>query len=242
MDITLLIIAFIVFLILAVVIILWIQNRRAMQDLQPPAPLPFQAPDHVSEQYEPLEVETETGEEDLAKAGAEGIPVEDLERMVLIMIRLGQQAEAIQFYRAAAQVSLAEAKNAILILQSGGPLPIPGSMDDSTDYSQSQNAIEAQIQPLLERGLKINAIKLYREVTGAGLKEAKDAVEAMERGEALPVYSHGEAISGPADLEAQIIILLRLGQKIQAIKLYRQATGAGLKEAKEAVEALERGR
>jgi hypothetical protein len=32
---------------------------------------------------------------------------------------------------------------------------------------------------LLRRGEKIEAIKLYRERTGAGLKEAKDAVEAL---------------------------------------------------------------
>jgi hypothetical protein len=33
----------------------------------------------------------------------------------------------------------------------------------------------------LERGEKIGAIKAYRERTGAGLKEAKDAVEALAR-------------------------------------------------------------
>jgi ribosomal protein L7/L12 len=40
----------------------------------------------------------------------------------------------------------------------------------------------AEIQDLLRRGNKIEAIKLYREQTGLGLKEAKDAVEAIERG------------------------------------------------------------
>jgi ribosomal protein L7/L12 len=33
----------------------------------------------------------------------------------------------------------------------------------------------------LRSGNKINAIKLYREQTGVGLKEAKDAVDALER-------------------------------------------------------------
>lgn len=42
-----------------------------------------------------------------------------------------------------------------------------------------------------------------------------------------------------ADRE-RIMILLRGGQKIQAIKLYREITGAGLREAKDAVEHLER--
>jgi ribosomal protein L7/L12 len=33
----------------------------------------------------------------------------------------------------------------------------------------------------LDAGNKIQAIKAYREATGAGLKEAKDAVEEMAR-------------------------------------------------------------
>jgi ribosomal protein L7/L12 len=34
----------------------------------------------------------------------------------------------------------------------------------------------------IRTGKKINAIKLYRELTGASLAEAKSAVESMERG------------------------------------------------------------
>ena len=37
----------------------------------------------------------------------------------------------------------------------------------------------AEVRALKERGKLINAIKLYREQTGVGLKEAKDAVEGM---------------------------------------------------------------
>lgn len=36
-----------------------------------------------------------------------------------------------------------------------------------------------EIDALLRDGKKIQAIKTYREITGAGLKEAKDAVERM---------------------------------------------------------------
>ncbi|HEX5323551.1 MAG TPA: ribosomal protein L7/L12 [Capsulimonadaceae bacterium] len=39
----------------------------------------------------------------------------------------------------------------------------------------------AEIESEIRQGKKINAIKVYREQTGVGLKEAKDAVEAMER-------------------------------------------------------------
>lgn len=43
------------------------------------------------------------------------------------------------------------------------------------------DALDAQIRQMLTEGHKIQAIKLYREQTSVGLKEAKDAVEAIER-------------------------------------------------------------
>lgn len=45
----------------------------------------------------------------------------------------------------------------------------------------------AEIQRELRRGNKINAIKIFRETFGTSLKEAKDAVEAMERGESVDI-------------------------------------------------------
>lgn len=45
----------------------------------------------------------------------------------------------------------------------------------------------------------------------------------------------------PQDIdEAEIIVLIRLGRKVEAIKRMRELTGASLAEAKNAVEALER--
>jgi hypothetical protein len=41
--------------------------------------------------------------------------------------------------------------------------------------------LPASFNEALARGKTIEAIKIYREATGAGLKEAKDAVEAMGR-------------------------------------------------------------
>lgn len=40
---------------------------------------------------------------------------------------------------------------------------------------------DAAIQALLQRGRKIEAIKIYREQHGVGLKEARQAVERMAR-------------------------------------------------------------
>lgn len=42
-----------------------------------------------------------------------------------------------------------------------------------------------EVTRALAAGNKIEAIRLYRERTGVGLKEAKDAVEALEKGASI---------------------------------------------------------
>ena len=46
------------------------------------------------------------------------------------------------------------------------------------------------------------------------------------------------AANGQSEVVQHIIESLRQGNKIQAIKDYRESTGEGLKESKEAIEAL----
>ena len=86
----------------------------------------------------------------------------------------------------------------------------------------SDNEI-AEIRSLLTGGDKIAAVKLYRELTEAGLAEAKSAVEAIEVGRAIPGRSLADASNANiADIQAAIFA----GNKIQAIKLYRAAIGS----------------
>jgi ribosomal protein L7/L12 len=88
----------------------------------------------------------------------------------------------------------------------------------------------------LERGQLIEAIKLLRQARGLGLAEAKHAVEAHARG-AQP--RPGQAGMAHAGQSGEVMEALRSGNKIEAIKRMRANTGLGLKEAKEAVDALE---
>ncbi|MBL9094727.1 MAG: ribosomal protein L7/L12 [Planctomycetaceae bacterium] len=96
-----------------------------------------------------------------------------------------------------------------------------------------------EILALVRDGRKIEAIRIFRETTGCGLREAKDAVEAMEAGR--QTLSEGRVPPPPATMEEnEILELVRAGNIIAAIKLHRERTGDGLKESKEAVEALAR--
>ena len=95
-----------------------------------------------------------------------------------------------------------------------------------------------ELRALIESGQKIEAIKRYREMTGAGLAEAKEAVEAIERG-AVPLMP-AEGRSSDPEFERRLRTHLDHGEFIQAIRYYREQRKTGLKEAKDAVEAFAR--
>ena len=106
--------------------------------------------------------------------------------------------------------------------------------------SSGADANRATIEALIRGDRKIEAIKLYREKYGVSLKEAKDAVDAIHAGRPLPAPSvpPPAAAAPPAAGMAEVERLARQRLKLQAIKAYRELTGAGLKEAKDAVERL----
>lgn len=108
----------------------------------------------------------------------------------------------------------------------------------------------AEVQALLGSGKKIAAIKRLRELTGMGLAEAKNVVEAMEAG--VPAHELKPRDPRPAatkDAAARVRALPAhtaeearrlVGQRklVYAIKVIREGTGMGLREAKETAEAL----
>jgi ribosomal protein L7/L12 len=118
--------------------------------------------------------------------------------------------------------------------------------DRSAPMAAAQAAVpaslSAEVKQLLAQGKKMEAIKLVRERTGAQLAEAKETVESMEEGR-----SPGR--DGPMDVSAMLRMakelspevgrLLGQGRKVDAIKLIRERTGMGLKEAKDIVDRLE---
>jgi ribosomal protein L7/L12 len=149
-------------------------------------------------------------------------------------IQARRTIEAIKAYRELyPDTGLKEAKEAVEAMEAGRWTPPiePAGAASSAGEGDSVAAIRA----LLLAGNKIEAIKAYRERYGVGLKEAKDQVEAIERG----VWQSPAAPSTVSDAP-EIEHLLLAGQKIEAIKRYREQHGVGLKEAKDAIDALER--
>ncbi len=99
-------------------------------------------------------------------------------------------------------------------------------------------AERAEIEALIARGNKIGAIKRARELTGMGLKEAKDFVEGWERAGSPPALAVSAPPAPGGAGMAEVRALAAAGNKIGAIKRYRELSGVGLKEAKDFVDGL----
>ena len=100
--------------------------------------------------------------------------------------------------------------------------------------------LEAQVKALIVQGKKIEAIKLMREGNGLSLEAARDSVEAIEQHGRPTLGEMGmmSTIRLAQQLSKEVHELVASGQKVEAIRLVRDQTGVGLKEAKELVDRL----
>lgn len=91
---------------------------------------------------------------------------------------------------------------------------------------------------LLADGRTIESITMYRGLTGLGLYEAKQAIDRMRD---TGVWEGPAAAPLSPEPGAEVTALVREGDRIGAIKLYRETHGVDLLTAKNAVEKLSRG-
>lgn len=111
-----------------------------------------------------------------------------------------------------------------------------------TSPTLPQDVIDA-----IASGHRIEAIKRLREAARIDLKTAHDAVEAWADGRPLPSLPDMPASPATQPRAAASMLpddvqdALASGNKIEAIKRLREATGLGLKEAKDRVDAHETG-
>ncbi|GIL28792.1 hypothetical protein NUM_40460 [Actinocatenispora comari] len=158
-------------------------------------------------------------------AGAAALPDAGTVPGVDELLARNDRIGAVKAYRDATGASLRDATDAVLNRHRGRPTP--GSGPGQPDLSE--------VRQLLHAGRKIEAIKVYRQLTGVGLREAKETVERLAATGQLPAPTRGP---DPAQDLSEVRQLLYAGRKIEAIKVYRQLTGVGLREAKETVERL----
>ncbi|MGC6508855.1 MAG: hypothetical protein ACON4U_10590 [Myxococcota bacterium] len=108
-------------------------------------------------------------------------------------------------------------------------------------------SIHSELESLIKRGQIIQAVKRYREVFGSSLKDSKAAIDMYRHHGHWPDDSPAQLqpsenqVSESLDtalLTQEVRALWSDGMKVNAIKRYREETGAGLKESKQMVEAI----
>lgn len=129
------------------------------------------------------------------------------------------------------------------------PPPPAGYHGTSAGYSPYQARARvlsapalAEVQTFLTRGQKIHAIKVVREQTGMGLKDAKDYVDAMVGGGLAPALP--EAVSwgqqpGGGLLSERARTFKAAGDLASAVALVRAETGMSQSEAERFINALD---
>lgn len=94
----------------------------------------------------------------------------------------------------------------------------------------------SEVRRLAAAGQKIEAIRMYRQLTGLGLYEAKQAIDRFSETGILD-FTPPAASPAPAPDE-EVAALVRDNKLIDAIKVYREKHGVDLLTAKNAVEKL----
>jgi hypothetical protein len=101
----------------------------------------------------------------------------------------------------------------------GGEVKAESALNDLLENQPIARGVDAdRVRQLVQDGKKIEAIKWVREQADLGLKEAKDAVEAIERGETPDLRLHASAAAhGVAGVDLdEINELLLQNKKIEA--------------------------
>lgn len=101
------------------------------------------------------------------------------------------------------------------------------------------------VRNLVKAGRTLEAIRAYREQTGAELNDALAAVDSIQH-----QLASDDAVQPQADRSLgndtfilqgpDVETLLRGGHKLDAIRVYRQQTGASLKDATHEINELEK--
>ncbi len=113
---------------------------------------------------------------------------------------------------------------------------IVGRKDAEVDYRGLSDDVRARVSREISADHKINAIKIYREATGAPLPDAKRAIDnwfVPGRGagvrDAAAAWTEGRLTD---EARGRISVLVAAGRRDEAMSLYAEATGASSSEAR----------
>jgi ribosomal protein L7/L12 len=142
------------------------------------------------------------------------------------LIAQHKKIEAIKAYRILTGAGLKESKDAIEYVMANPDAS--GEKHKKVVYE----APDAGIRDLIKAGRIDEAVEVYRKFAGVDEYTARDAVAEIEH--------ETESKEANPVAEAHLRELILKGNKIQAVKEYRESSGLGLKEAKDAIDEMEK--
>ena len=106
---------------------------------------------------------------------------------ILEAVGAGDKIHAIKIHRDTFGTDLKTSKEAIekLAFDLGNARPAAIRQSASNISEDEMNSVGVKIMESIKAGCKIEAIKLFRESFNSSLEKAKDAIEALERGETI---------------------------------------------------------
>jgi ribosomal protein L7/L12 len=100
-------------------------------------------------------------------------------------------------------------------------------------------AADVEVQAFLREGDKLNAIRVYRALSGDSLQEASQAIAFLAANPNFAASPKSKRLSGGTPFDTGIREMVRTGNKQEAIKIYREFTGASLTDAHDEIERIE---
>ena len=158
------------------------------------------------------------------------------------LARSGDKIEAVKLYRELFEVDLAQAELAVDRLALGEPLLV-----SSVAVEYSTFDFEAELLQLLAQGDRLGAVNRFRELTGASLKDAQEAVDALKTSGALPGMSfhiRGNATMDQAEATRwayafmEVIKLVKAGEVEAAARIIQKAENKSYEKALEEAQRL----
>ncbi|MEM7028162.1 MAG: ribosomal protein L7/L12 [Chloroflexota bacterium] len=101
--------------------------------------------------------------------------MDELEQEVRRLLSAWRKVDAVKQVRDATNWNLREAKDYVDAIEAGKTPPIP-----EKPITAAPEIVAVEVRDLIAQGRKIEAIKKVRTLTGWGLKEAKDFVDALD--------------------------------------------------------------
>lgn len=110
---------------------------------------------------------------------------------------------------------------------------------NSKNKTKNSKEIDKRVLELVADKQLLQAVKFFKDETGLSLRESKDYVDALRAKIPAPILASAKStFKSQKDLDKELMKYISQGSLLGAVKAYKEATGTGLKESKDYVDAL----